>query len=125
MDSSQILYSLVVNIIKLAIMVFVFYIVKNQFELQTGKTLTWDMILGKEPMFDTKGDGCSESIESGATIVKRTQRFHDTEHGNGLLCFTDDGILKKSQTGEVIHTTSKQQFTVNEYNDLIVENKSF
>jgi len=125
METSQILYSLVVNIIKLAILVFVIYFVKNQYELQTGKKLTWDMILGKEPMFDTKGDGCTGPIESGATVVKRGQRFHDTEHGNGLLCFTDEGILKKSQTGEVIHTTSKEEFTVEEYNDLMVENKSF
>ncbi len=125
MDKSQILYSLVVNIVKVAILVFLIYIAKNQYELQTGKTLTWDMIMGKEPMFDTKGDGCAESVQDGATVVKRNQRFHDTEHGNGLLCFTNEGILKKSQSGEVIHTTTKQEFSVEEYNKLMLENKGF
>ena len=125
MDRSQILYALVVNIIKVVALVFVIYIVKNQYELNTGKELTWNMIIGKEPMFDTKGDGCSGSIEDGAMVVKRNQRFHDTEHGNGLLCFTNEGILKKSQSGEVIHTTTKEEFTVEEYNKLMLEDTGF
>ncbi|AET42711.1 hypothetical protein EXVG_00062 [Emiliania huxleyi virus 202] len=125
MDRSQIIYALVVNIIKVAVLVFVFYIAKNQYELNTGKKLTWDMILGKESMFDTKGDGCAGSIEDGAMVVKRNQRFHDQNHGNGLLCFTNEGILKKSQTGEVIHTTTKDEFTVEEYDKLMLEDKGF
>lgn len=117
--------SLLFTLIKLALGVVVIYLAMKQYKLHTGRDITWDMILGNESMFETTGDGCTGQIAEGAESIKRNQRFNDTEYGNGMVCFTEDGVLKKSQSGDVLLSTSANEFTIEQYADFVNDGKLF
>ena len=118
--------SLLFTLVKLALGVVVIFLALKQYKLHTGRDFTWDMLIGNESMFETSGDdGCTNQISEGAETVKRNQRFNDTEHGNGMVCFTPDGVLKKSQSGEVLLATSAQEFTIEQYVDFVKDGKMF
>jgi len=115
----KILTSTLSLIIKIALAAGVIYLLLIIFKNKTGKALTLDMLLGKQPILGGSNDGCRKSIAEDATEIQRGERFNDTQYGFGLLCLDGNGEITKSSNGKYIGTTIRDKITISEFDAYI------